>query len=96
MCTLQQRSTVFSEDAEISVLCEAFVFDIQFPFPRQKYSVSEVCCFAGNEKHTARRFSHEILLLIFGLLCVRVGAIYSIIYCRLIFLDNKMILHFAW
>ena len=53
------------EDAEISVLYEAFVFDIQFPFPRQKYSVTGACCFAGKEKRTVGGFSHELLLLIF-------------------------------
>lgn len=61
MCTSQQRSTVFLEDAEISVLCEAFVFNGQFPFPQQKYSVIGVCYFAGKEKHRVRRFFHEFL-----------------------------------
>lgn len=70
MCTLQQRSTVFSEDAEISVLSEAFVFDAHFPFRQQKYLVTGVRYFAGNEKHMVRRFSHEFLLLSFWFLCV--------------------------
>lgn len=56
---------MFLEDAEISVLCEAFVFDVQFPFPQQKYAVTGVHYFAGNKKHTVWRFSHEFLLLIF-------------------------------
>lgn len=50
MCALQRLSAVFLEDAEISVLREAFVFDVQFPFPRQKYPVTGVRYFAGSEK----------------------------------------------
>lgn len=65
MCTSQQRSTVFLEDAEISVLCEAFIFNVQFPFPQQKYSVTECIILLAKTSIRLGDFSMNFCLMTF-------------------------------